>query len=240
MPRRHPRWALRIGAVALGLFPLARSLPAGATTTSPIAGYSVAESGSSASAQTTFNVPTVTCNTGDFQRIGFRAVVRTTAPASNGAFIGAGCTNGSPVYFVQLQVNGTITDPADPILPGDRVQSSVSITASATNESISDVTQGWTESATGAGAVPVFASVGAGGFACTAGAPPCRPVPQFSNVTFGKSAIDGVSLAQAQRTDFTLGTGTIEAIAGKLIQGGTGFKVSYVSSCSPAPTTGVC
>jgi hypothetical protein len=228
--------------LAAGLLPLALSAPASASATSARAGYVVAESGSSSSARTTFVVPTATCTNGDYQVVGFRAVIRTSAPANNGAFIFVGCSGGVPFYGAQFQVNGVFTVPALPVSPGDRVQASVSVSASATSESMTNLTQGWTDSASGGGGTPVLTSVGAGGVSCTAGAPPCYPVPQFTPVPFSFSSIDGMNLtvAGAVSSDLTSGTGAIEATASKLIQTGRGFHVSYVSSCTPSPLTFRC
>jgi hypothetical protein len=246
MMRQHVPWTVKIGLVAGALLPLAFSTPASANTPSVHAGYDAVQTGSSASAQTSFSVPTVTCPNTDFQLTGPAAIIRTSANGTNyanGGAITTGCYNGGAFYRAQLQDNGSVTIPsASPVLPGDRVQISTSVSASATTVSITDMTQGWTRSETGAGGTPTLAAVAMGAYGCTTGAHPCRPIPQFSKTTFAFSEIDGVSLAAAGAVavDATSSTGAIEATTGKLIQHGMGFQVTWVSSCTPDPTTGKC
>jgi hypothetical protein len=215
-----------------------------ASTISVRAGYSAVQSGSSATATATFVVPTLTCPNSTSQGVGLGTSIHTSTPDSDAAAIELLCSNGVPFYRADAQINNVGLFVGGTTLPGDVVQVTTSVTATVTTITIHNLTQNWSTQNSGAGGSPVLAIVGALEGACavqgTSG--PCFPIAQFSSpLAFSGAGIDGVDLASAQavRSNATSNTGSLEAIATALTRGRTGFRVNWVSSCTP-DASGLC
>jgi Peptidase A4 family len=146
------------------------------------------------------------------------------------------CANGVGEYDPLLQINGQSTLEPNAVSPGDVVEARTTVSASSTTVTISNLSQHWTVSGTGAGGTPVDAGIGMIAGNCTGGS--CSPVPAFSqSVVLG--TINGRPLVGATRSNLTAANGSVEATASPAFLGLV-FTVRYQSSCVPDPLTNRC
>jgi hypothetical protein len=238
-----------LGALLLNALPATAAVPspAGLPTTvasgsagpSPFAGYSENLLGP-LTLTSTITVPTVRCGNQSTwgTEISLVAVMEnqtTDATVEDGGGVSVGCSlTGSPVYAPVL-CDPALSGPssssagceslADPVVPGDVVQVMAAAsggcneTCSAVSATVKDVTEAWSESATGASGSDFAAFVGASGG---------PPLVRFGRITMNAVAVDGSHFG-GQRTDIVGFSGHTLARTGRLSRGGA-FTVKWVTT----------
>jgi hypothetical protein len=213
------------------------SVAAGEAGPSPFAGYSENLLGP-LTLTSTITVPTVKCSQQSTwgTEVSLVAVMEnqtTDATVEDGGGVSVGCTlTGSPAYAPVLcdpSLSGPSSSSAgcesldDTVFPGDIVQVTAAAsggcneTCSDVSATVKDVTEQWSESATGASGSDFAAFVGASGG---------PPLARFGRITMSAVAVDG-SRFSGVRTDIVGFTGHTLARTGRLAKGGA-FTVKWV------------
>jgi hypothetical protein len=181
------------------------------------------------SADTEFKVPAVTgCGTtpGDFVVIGVGDPTGETSVTAVG--VAVGCTTaGAAFYTAEIDINGTVTPVAAVISPGDEIALKLGVTSSLTNGSFADKTTHVTKSFKGEGSEPSGSCIGIDGSENgTSGDP---PVPDFGQVVFTDSTINGTTISGsgATRVDMADSSGVLQISTGALTKKGNGFTSTF-------------
>ena len=150
---------------------------------------------STSSAQTTFTVPTESCTSTATGVILGSGIFSSISNWVSAAGVVVACTGGVPSYSTQEDVNNTVYPVGITPVPGDTVTTTVNIVPASTTVTLDDVTQGVSQSETGAGMTGTYMSDGVDGD----GQPNPLPPGDFGATTFTDSSINGKSLLAAAR-----------------------------------------
>lgn len=201
-------------------------------TSTVAAGYELSPVPASASASTTFSVPALVCPTSGTLGIAPGSLIFTgsgsTATAS-GASVFLVCQNGATIYQAEGLVNGTGTVLSVTVAKGDKITTSVSVTATKVSVTLTDSTKHFTKTLTGSGAVPAEALDGIDSL--NQGTTQLG-VPNFGKLAFSNSSIDGKTLkaAAAKAVDRVSATHVLQIKTGRLDATGKKFSETYKHS----------
>ncbi len=162
-----------------------------------VAGYVLSPAPASASAATTFVVPTLTCPASGTLGDAPGALIFTGSGSSaslSGASVFLVCQNGTAFYQASAVVNGVGKAVAVSVAPGDSITISVAVNATRTAVTFSDTTQSFTKKFKGVGATP---SAVLDGIDSLDSGTTQLPNANFHTIAFSASKIDGQTLAAA-------------------------------------------
>jgi hypothetical protein len=214
---------------------------------SPVqAGYFVTAPPTAASATDTFKVPILTCDT-TLSGIALGSFIFTIGSSFSLASVFATCQEGAAVYYGVLAVNGAITFTTFSPTAGDRVDATVSESATATKVTLKDVGQSKSETVTGIGATNELVEVGIDSLVNSINAQ--LPVPELSTVKFTAAGVDGTTpkAATVLGVDMKTSTGVLQIKTGALNATGNAWSEAgrpvdrltspSVTSASPVPAS---
>jgi hypothetical protein len=184
---------------------LAPGIHAANLKSSVAAGYLLNPAPASATANTTFVVPTLTCPASGTQGDAPGALIFTGSGASaslSGASVFVVCQNGTAFYQASAVVDGTGKMVAVSPAPGDSITISVSVTATKTGVTFSDTTQSFTKKFKGAGATPAVVLDGIDSLVDNTNTQ--LPNANFHKISFSASKIDGQTLAASGAKAFDM------------------------------------
>lgn len=199
------RTSAALTAAALVGLVFSAASPAGASTTSATrlsfaaanatstgqAGYEVTTAPAKSSASATFTVPAAKGCTSTASGIAAGSLIF-TGSGSTASISGVGvfieCNGGAPAYAAVAVVNGTGTQLAVTISPGDVVTTSSSVTATKVKVSFKDTTKNFAKTLSGAGAV---SAVVLDGIDSLVQGTTQLPVPNFKKISYSAGLEDG-------------------------------------------------
>ncbi len=224
----------RTALVALTMAVVAWPVSAAAATGAPsvhghspsLAGYQVTVAATTAT--TTFTLPSLTCSptyAGIVPNITFTNFT-TSEFTSAGVYVQ--CLGGVPNYGASVEINDRFSPLTPTLNAGDKIKLTLKVTATATNVTISDVTNRSSDKATvkGPGGGGSFTGASVGDSAV--GSPPA-PVSQWGTIIFSGTTFNGASLStytSAFGSDMYNGT-TLQVLAGNVAANGN-FTTTFV------------
>jgi hypothetical protein len=182
------------------------------------------------SVSTTFTQPALDCSSGDTTYSSFwvgldgynsNSVEQTGTEAD--------CSGGSPSYSAWYEMYPAYpVTYSDTVSPGDVLTSSVSYSNGQYLLTLSDSTQGWTESTTQAGS---YSNASAEVIAEAPYSGGVLPLADFGTVNFSNSTADGSPLSAytTDQLDMQSSSGTLEATTSSLDSSGEAFSVAWNS-----------
>ena len=181
------------------------------------------------SARTTFKVPTVTCNSTDANSFVIPGVGLPTGTTTiTAAGVAVGCNGTTPFYQGEIVINGTVTPVNTTIHPGDKIITSLTVSATSTTGSFQDATTHFKQPISGPGGKPTGSCIGIDG---SEHGPSDPPVPIFGKVVFSAGTINGKTIAGSGATPVNMDDsgGVLQIRTGPLNSTGNGFTSTFVN-----------
>jgi hypothetical protein len=184
------------------------------------------------SSGTTFTVPAVTNCTAtpnDFVVIGVGLPTGTTSVTASG--VAVGCTSsGAPFYDAELDLSGTIKPLPVTVTPGDVIILSLIVTPTLTSGKFTDKTKKFSKVFESKGSSPTGSCVGIDGSENGTNGDP--PIPDFGQVHFRASEINGQTItgSGATRVNMATSTGVLQIGTGAANKTGKGFSSTFKNS----------
>jgi hypothetical protein len=213
--------------------------PAHAATASPYAdpangasrseaGYALGSAPATSSASTTFLVPSLACPASGLLGVAPGAFIFTRSGSTanvSGASVFIVCQNGTTFYQAETIVNGKITALPVTARRGDKVITTVSVSATKVSVTLNDATRHVSYTRTGSGTPPVQEL---DGIDSPNSGPTQLGVPNFGSLIFSSSSIDGKTLRAAAAKPIDRRSAThLEVTTGTLDATGTRFTETF-------------
>jgi hypothetical protein len=198
-----------------------------------IAGYLLQPAPASSSASTSFTVPGLICPASGLLGIAPGAFVFSgtgTSATLSGAFVLLICQNGATFYQADVIINGGQAVLSVAVAKGDKITTSVAVTAVKTSVTFKDTTKAFKQTFIGSGATPAAALDGIDSVQDSTGKQ--LRVPNFGNIAFSSSTIDGkpLSTAGAKAVDMVTATHVLQIQTSTLGTTGNTFSDTYKHS----------
>jgi hypothetical protein len=197
-------------------------------TSTTEAGYTVASTGSTFLLKTQFTVPTHACS----GQAGIQPGAYTmTATTSTGGGVLMGCSAETPGYEAVAMINGVRTVLTKvTVAPGDDINISVAVSASASTVAVIDTTKATRQSETGAGSVPTHLFVGDQAVPASGGG--LLAVPNFGKLRFRTTTLNKVDFGSTTPSAVNMANSAnvVQITTGKLSATGAAFVTTWVHS----------
>lgn len=192
------------------------------------AGYTAAITGSTFLLKTQFTVPTLTCS----GQAGIQpGAYLTTATSSTGGAIYVACSAKTPVYEAVATINGVRTVLTKvTVAPGDAINISVTVSATATSVAVIDTTKATRQTLTGAGNAPTHLFVGDQAVPSSGGG--SLAVPAFGKIRFRTTTLNKVDFGSVTPAAVNMANSAsvVQITTGKLSATGAAFVTTFAHS----------
>jgi hypothetical protein len=192
------------------------------------AGYALGPAPASASASMTFSVPRLVCPASGLLGIAPGAFIFTHSGSTaslSGATVFVVCQNGTTFYQAETIVNGKLTALPVAVARGDKVTTTVSVSATKVSVTLNDATRHLSYTRTGTGTTPVQVLDGIDSL--NSGTTQLG-VPNFGSLVFSSSSVDGKTLKAAAAKAIDRKSAThVEITTGTLDATGTRFTETF-------------
>jgi hypothetical protein len=198
-------------------------------TSTTEAGYTAAITGSTFLLKTQFTVPTLTCSGQAGIQSGAYLITGTSTSTGGGILVG--CSAETPGYEAVALINGVRTVLTKiTVAPGDAINVSVNVSASATNVAVIDTTKSTRQSEAGPGIAPTHLLVGDQSVGASGGG--LLAVPNFGKLRFRTTTLNKVDFGSTTPTAVNMANSAniVQITTGKLSTTGAAFVLTFAHS----------